>query len=65
MVWIPEWGSVCMVVPYVSSPDFVSVIPSMGILFYWGLSCFSPSSVLCLESRVKFQASLTGQELTN
>ena len=33
MVWIPGWGSLCMVLPSVSAPNFVSVIPSMGILF--------------------------------
>jgi hypothetical protein len=33
MVWIPRWGSLCMVVPSVSSPNFVSVTPYMGILF--------------------------------
>jgi hypothetical protein len=33
MVWIPGWCSLCMVVPSVSSPNFVSVTPKMGILF--------------------------------
>jgi hypothetical protein len=33
MVWIPGWGSLWMVHPFVSAPDFVSAIPSMGILF--------------------------------
>jgi hypothetical protein len=31
--WIPKWGSFWMVMPSVSSPNFVSVTPSMGILF--------------------------------
>jgi hypothetical protein len=33
MVWIPRWGSLCMVVPSVSAPNLVSVTPYMGILF--------------------------------
>jgi hypothetical protein len=33
MVWIPEWGSLCMILPSVASLFFVSVTPSMGILF--------------------------------
>ena len=31
--WIPKWGSLWMVVPSVFAPSFVSVTPSMGILF--------------------------------
>ena len=33
MGWIPGWGSLWMVHPFVSAPNFVSVTPSMGILF--------------------------------
>jgi hypothetical protein len=33
MGWIPRWGSLWMVHPFVSAPYFVSVTPSMGILF--------------------------------
>jgi hypothetical protein len=33
MGWIPWWGSLWMVLSSVSAPNFVSVIPSMGILF--------------------------------
>jgi hypothetical protein len=33
MVWIPEWGSLWMVLPSVSTLNFFSVTPSMGILF--------------------------------
>jgi hypothetical protein len=33
MGWIPRWGSLWMVLPFVSAPNFVSVTPSMGILF--------------------------------
>ena len=33
MGWIPKWGNFQMVVPSVSAPNFVSVTPSMGILF--------------------------------
>jgi hypothetical protein len=33
MGWIPRWGSLWMVVPSVSALNFVSVTPSMGILF--------------------------------
>ena len=32
MGWIPGWGSLWMVHPFVSSPNFVCVTPSMGIL---------------------------------
>ena len=32
MGWIPKWGSLCMVVSSDSALNFVSVIPSMGIL---------------------------------
>jgi hypothetical protein len=30
---IPRWGSLWMVYPFVLAPDFVSVAPSIGILF--------------------------------
>jgi hypothetical protein len=33
MGWIPRWGSLWMVLPSISAPNFVSVTPSMGILF--------------------------------
>jgi hypothetical protein len=33
MGWITRWGSLWMVHPFVSAPNFVSVTPSMGILF--------------------------------
>jgi hypothetical protein len=33
MGWIPRWGSLWMVLPSVSAPNFVSVTPSMRILF--------------------------------
>jgi hypothetical protein len=33
MGWTPEWGSLWMVDPFVLVPTFVSVTPSMGILF--------------------------------
>ena len=33
MGWIPRWGSLWMVIPSVSALNFVSVTPSMGILF--------------------------------
>jgi hypothetical protein len=33
MGWIPGWGSLWMVLSSVSPPNFVSVTPSMGILF--------------------------------
>ena len=32
MVWNPGWGSLCMVHPSISAPNFVSVTSSMGIL---------------------------------
>jgi hypothetical protein len=35
MGWIPGWGSLWMVHLFVSAPDFVSVTPSMGVLFDW------------------------------
>jgi hypothetical protein len=31
MGWIPRWGSLWMVHPFALAPNFVSVIPSMGI----------------------------------
>jgi hypothetical protein len=33
MVRVPGWGSLCIVIPSISSTNFVSVTPSMGILF--------------------------------
>ena len=33
MGWIPGWGSLSMVLPSLSALNFVSVTPSMGILF--------------------------------
>jgi hypothetical protein len=33
MGWISKWGSLCMVFPSDSALNFVSVTPSMGILF--------------------------------
>ena len=33
MEWIPKWGSPWKVLPSISDLNFVSVIPSMGILF--------------------------------
>ena len=33
MGWTPRWGSFWMVYPFVLVPNFVSVTPSMGILF--------------------------------
>jgi hypothetical protein len=33
MGWIPRWGSLWMVHSFVLAPNFVSVTPSMGVLF--------------------------------
>ena len=33
MGWIPRWGSLWMVHPFILAPNFVSVTPSMGVLF--------------------------------
>ena len=33
MGWIPRWGTLWMVCSFVLAPNFVSVTPSMGILF--------------------------------
>jgi hypothetical protein len=33
MGWIPGWGSLWIVHPYVLAPNFVSVTPFVGILF--------------------------------
>jgi hypothetical protein len=33
MGWIPRWGSPWMVHPFVLAPNFVSVTPSVGVLF--------------------------------
>jgi hypothetical protein len=32
MGWIPWWGSLWMIHPFILAPNFVSVTPSMGIL---------------------------------
>ena len=34
MGWIPRYGSLYMVHPFVSAPNFVSVTPSMGVFFF-------------------------------
>jgi hypothetical protein len=34
MGWVPGWGSLWMVLTSVSAPNFVSVNPSVGILFH-------------------------------
>jgi hypothetical protein len=34
MGWIPSWGSLWMVHALISAPNFVSVTPSMSILFH-------------------------------
>jgi hypothetical protein len=33
MGWIPGYGNLYMVHPFISAPNFVSVTPSMGVLF--------------------------------
>jgi hypothetical protein len=33
MGWIPGYGSLYMVHPFISAPNFVSVTPSRGVLF--------------------------------
>jgi hypothetical protein len=33
MGWTPGWGSLCIVHPFISAPNFVSVTPFMGIMF--------------------------------
>ena len=33
MGWIPRWGSLWMIHPFILAPKFVSVTPFMGILF--------------------------------
>jgi hypothetical protein len=33
MGWIPGWGSLWVVHSFISAPNFVSVTPSMGVLF--------------------------------
>jgi hypothetical protein len=33
MGWIPGWGSLWIVYPFGLAPNFVSVTPSMGVLF--------------------------------
>jgi hypothetical protein len=33
MGWIPGYGSLYMVHPFISAPNSVSVTPSMGVLF--------------------------------
>ena len=47
MGWIPWWGSLCMVHPSVSAPNFVSVTPSIGyflpppLSFWIGFLCIA------------------------
>ena len=33
MGWVPGWGILCIVHPFVLAPNFVSVTPFMGIVF--------------------------------
>jgi hypothetical protein len=33
MIWIPEWGSLCILLPSISFPNFISETLYMGILF--------------------------------
>jgi hypothetical protein len=33
MGWIPRWGSLWIIHPFILAPNFVSVTPFMGILF--------------------------------
>jgi hypothetical protein len=33
MGWTPGWGSIWIVHPFVLAPNFVSVTPSVGVLF--------------------------------
>ena len=33
MGWIPGWGRLCIVHPFVLAPNFISVTPFMGTLF--------------------------------
>jgi hypothetical protein len=54
MGWIPRWDSLWMVIPSVSASYFVSVTPSMGILFplqrmteVFGGEALGPVKVVC------------------
>jgi hypothetical protein len=39
MGWIPRYGSLYMVHPFISAPNFVSVTPSMGVFKLTTVSC--------------------------
>jgi hypothetical protein len=45
MGWIPKWGSLWMVIPSGSALNFVSVIPSIGILFKYSCLLRGSASV--------------------
>jgi hypothetical protein len=64
MGWTPGWGSLWMVHPFISAPDFFSVTPSMGVLspilregelstlyssFFLSFMCFA-NCILCILS---------------
>jgi hypothetical protein len=49
MVWIPVWGSLWMVLPSVSAPNFVSVTPSMVITKFGVQSYNILSFTICPE----------------
>jgi hypothetical protein len=49
MGWIPGYGSLYMVHPFISAPNFVSVTPSKGVL-YEGFSNPTICTLSILES---------------
>ena len=46
MGWIPRYGSLWMVHPFISAPAFVSVTPSMGVLLTPPLLLTPPQPIL-------------------
>jgi hypothetical protein len=48
MGWIPGYGSLYMVHPFISAPNFVFVTPFMGVLFPLEIKYFSIFMVILI-----------------
>jgi hypothetical protein len=51
MGWIPGYGSLYMVHPFISAPNFVSVTPSMGV--FSNLECVAEIAIEELEPNLE------------
>jgi hypothetical protein len=62
MGWIPRWGSLWIVHPFILAPNFVSATPSMGILL---VHTFNPRSWKAKEGRslCEFKPSLAYKQV--